>query len=271
MREVYTYSIAEVRPYIDWRYFFHAWQMSGKPHAEQHVLREDAQRLLDQFEDHYNTHAIVAVMEAYGDGDDIVIGNQRLPMLRQQHPDTGDAHCWSISDFVRPLSSDKKDRIGVFAATVHPMMEKEHGDDPYLRMLSQTVADRLAEATTERLHEQVRKQLWGYGRDENLTIAQMLDGCYQGIRPAVGYPSMPDTSVNFIIDKLIDMASIGIRLTEHGAMRPHASVSGLMISHPRSRYFNIGKIGEDQLADYACRRGIPVDLARKFLSSSMIR
>ena len=100
MREVYTYSIAEVSPYIDWRYFFHAWQMSGKPLGEKHALREDAQRLLDQYDGRYTTHAIVALLEANGDGDDIVIGNQRIPMLRQQHPDAGEAHCWSVSDFL---------------------------------------------------------------------------------------------------------------------------------------------------------------------------
>ena len=112
--------------------------------------------------------------------------------------------------------------------------------------------------------------LWGYGREEQLTIAQMLRGEYVGIRPAVGYPSMPDTSVNFILSDLLNMSEIGIRLTESGAMRPHASVSGLIIAHPQAHYFSLGKVGEDQLADYARRRGLPVALARRFLASVLI-
>ena len=140
-----------------------------------------------------------------------------------------------------------------------------------MRMLAQTLADRLAEATAERLHEQVRKEFWGYAPEEQLSIPEMLSERFQGIRPAVGYPSLPDTSLNFIIDRLLDMQGIGIRLTEHGAMRPHASVSGLMISHPQARYFNLGKIGDDQLADYADRRGIPVEMMRKFLASNLWR
>ena len=150
-------------------------------------------------------------------------------------------------------------------------MEKRYADDPYMRMLAQTLADRLAEATAERLHEQVRKEFWGYAPEEQLSIPEMLAERFQGIRPAVGYPSLPDTSLNFIIDRLLDMQGIGIRLTEHGAMRPHASVSGLMISHPQARYFNLGKIGDDQLADYADRRGIPVEMMRKFLASNLWR
>ena len=138
-------------------------------------------------------------------------------------------------------------------------------------MLSQTLADRLAEATAEKLHEEVRRTYWGYAPDEHLSIEALHREAFQGIRPAVGYPSLPDTSINFLIDRLIGMTDIGIRLTEHGAMRPHASVSGLMLSHPAARYFDLGPIGIDQLSDYARRRGIPLPLMRKFISSNIER
>ena len=137
-------------------------------------------------------------------------------------------------------------------------------------MLAQTLADRLAEATVERLHQQVRTQWWGYAPDEHLTVEQMLREDFQGIRPAVGYPSMPDTSMNFLLDRLLDMKTIGIRLTASGMMMPHASVSGLMFAHPAAHYFNLGKIDETQLRDYAHRRGIPVELMRRFLGGCLM-
>ena len=115
----------------------------------------------------------------------------------------------------------------------------------------------------------VRKAVWGYAPDESLSIPDLLAEKYQGIRPAVGYPSLPDQSVNFILDELLDMKQIGITLTENGAMYPHASVCGLMFSHPRSHYFAVGKIGEDQLEDYARRRGKPIDEMRKFLAANL--
>jgi cobalamin-dependent methionine synthase I len=132
-------------------------------------------------------------------------------------------------------------------------------------MLAQTLADRLAEATTERLHQEVRTMLWGYAPDEQLSIPDLLLERFQGIRPAVGYPSLPDQSINFVIEDLLDFKEIGITLTEHGMMRPHASVSGLMLGHPAAQYFSIGRIGEDQLADYAARRGKTVEEMKKYL------
>ena len=129
-------------------------------------------------------------------------------------------------------------------------MEGLYEQDPYKHLLVQTLSDRLAEAATEKMHEYVRKEAWGYAKEENLGIADLLVEKYQGIRPAVGYPSLPDQSVNFLLDELLDMKQIGISLTENGAMYPHASVCGLMFSHPASEYFSVGKIGEDQLEDY---------------------
>jgi cobalamin-dependent methionine synthase I len=135
--------------------------------------------------------------------------------------------------------------------------------------MMQLLADRLAEAAAERLHKEVRRTYWGYAPAEQLTIDDLHRETFQGIRPAVGYPSLPDTSLNFLINDILDMQQIGVSLTESGAMRPHASVSGLMISHPQARYFSIGRIGNDQLCDYAARRGMSVENIRKFLSANL--
>ena len=214
--------------------------------------------------------AVTVEYLTYADGDDICLGSTRLPMLRQQRPNAK-GQCLSLADFVRPRDKGPADRVGVFAATVDAAMEKEYAHDEYRHLLAQTLADRLAEATVEKMHLEVRRRWWGYAPDEQLTIDQLLREKFQGIRPAVGYPSLPDTSVNFLIDDLVGMKEIGIHLTEHGAMRPHASVSGLMIAHPKAHYFELGPIGDDQLADYARRRGIPLALMRRFLESSMLK
>jgi cobalamin-dependent methionine synthase I len=183
-------------------------------------------------------------------------------MLRQQQ--VGSEYL-SLADFV----SDKPTKIGIFATSVDRGMETDFDDEPYQKMMAQLLADRLAEAAAERMHEEVRKNYWGYATDENLSIKEMQMERFVGIRPAVGYPSLPDVSLNFLINDVIDMKQIGISLTESGAMRPHASVSGLMLSHPKSHYFSIGKIGDDQVADYARRRQLPVEIVRKFLSANI--
>ena len=197
--------------------------------------------------------------------------NLRFPMLRQQHPSAPGEPNLCLADFIRPLSQGIRDQIGVFCTSVDGTIIDVYRHDDYLNMMAQTLSDRLAEATAEKLHEEVRKEYWGYAPDENLTIEQQHREEYQGIRPAIGYPSLPDTSANFLINQLLDMKQIGIRLTETGMMTPHASVSGLMFSHPKARYFELGKIGDDQLRDYARRRGVPVELMRRFLQSSLIK
>ena len=270
MRKVCAYRPSEVAPYINWLYFFHAWAMNGKPQEAREALRQEALHLLDDWEGRYHTHAVCRLFDAYADGDDICLGSTRLPMLRQQRPNAK-GQCLSLADFVRPRDKGPADRVGVFAATVDAAMEKEYAHDEYRHLLAQTLADRLAEATVEKMHLEVRRRWWGYAPDEQLTIDQLLREEFQGIRPAVGYPSLPDTSVNFLIDDLVGMKEIGIHLTEHGAMRPHASVSGLMIAHPKAHYFELGPIGDDQLADYARRRGIPLALMRRFLESSLLK
>jgi len=297
-RRLLSYNIKEVEPYINWLYFYYANGVGaasgavrggkisdfavrggkseicskissdanidensaanidensapiefGNIEDERRKLREDAERMLEEFDRQYHTHAVVCMAEANGDGDDIVINTPqpvRLPMLRQQKPDPDSGYCLCLADFLLPLESGKTDRIALFAATVDAKTEY---DDPYRRMLAQTLADRLAEATVEKIHEEVREK-------DN----------FQGIRPAVGYPSMPDMSVNFILNDIIGMDDIGISLTESGMMRPHASVSGLMLHRPETRYFNIGNVGADQLADYARRRNVDVADIKRFI------
>ncbi len=259
-----TYRISELLPYINWAYYFFAWQV--KDEVEMLRMRTEALATLKDFNDRYKVHAIFQLLEAYGENDDIVLSSGvRIPLLRQQQ---GNPPYCCLSDYVRPLSSGIVDKIGIFATSVDIGMETDFDNDIYQKMLTQLLADRLAEAAVERLHEEVRKELWGYAKDENLSVAEMLVGHFQGIRPAVGYPSLPDTSMNFLLDEILDMKQIGIRLTESGAMKPHASVSGLMFSNPNAHYFSIGKIGEDQLEDYAKRRGIPSEVLRRWLEIS---
>ena len=184
------YSIADVVPYINWLYFFHAWGLSGKPDSEKNALREEAMQMLASMESRYATHAVFGLFDANADGDDIIIDGLRFPMLRQQTPTENGNPTLCLADFIRPLSHGVTDTIGAFAATVDKSMETDYKNDDYKRMLAQTLADRLAEATVERLHQQVRTQWWGYAPDEHLTVEQMLREDFQGIRPAVGYPSI---------------------------------------------------------------------------------
>lgn len=291
------YAIHEVSEYINWIYFFHAWGfqpkfagiadlhgcdacramwLAGFPEAdrlkasEAMQLWKEANRMLNALDAHYRTHGVVRLMEANSDGDDLLLEGVRFPLLRQQAAKAHDDEPFlCLSDFVRPVSSGIPDRVGAFATTTEPDMEHRYDDDPYKRMLVQTLADRLAEATAEKLHEEVRKQIWGYAPDEQLSIKDLHNERYQGIRPAVGYPSLPDQSVNFLLNDLLDMGQIGITLTENGMMKPHASVCGLMFAHPAARYFAVGRIAEDQLQDYAARRGMSLEKARKFLAANL--
>jgi cobalamin-dependent methionine synthase I len=291
-----NYKIHEVSPYINWIYFFHAWgfqprfaaiadihgcdscramwlaafpQEERTKAAEAMQLFKEANRVLNRLDEEITVQCIYRLCNANAEGDNLLIEDTVFPLLRQQtpHPDGSPFLC--LSDFIRPLSSGVADTIGLFASSVSAESENYYKDDPYKHLLVQTLTDRLAEAATEKMHEHVRKVVWGYAPDESLSIPDLLAEKYQGIRPAVGYPSLPDQSVNFILDELLDMKQIGITLTENGAMYPHASVCGLMFSHPRSHYFAVGKIGEDQLEDYARRRGKPIDEMRKFLAANL--
>ena len=271
----FHYTIAELQPYINWAYFYHAWQLHQPD--EQKRLRLEAESFLREHVEHYRAHAVLLLADAHSDGDDIVLDSgERIPCLRQQQ-EGSDYLC--LADFLSPLTSHHPSltshlspltsKIGLFATSADQGLETDFAEDPYLKMMAQLLADRLAEAAAERLHEQVRKSIWGYARHEQLSIEEMHQERFQGIRPAVGYPSLPDASINFILDELLHMQDIGITLTGSGAMRPHASVSGLMMGHPQAHYFSIGKIGDDQVRDYAGRRGLPVETVRKFLASNL--
>ena len=263
------YDINTVAPYINWDYFFFAWAVHNKPEEEKHRLRAEAEQTLDLLQGRYHTHALVQLYDAHSEGDDVVLDECRVPFLRQQQAGT---EYLCLADFISPSNaqlSPLTSKIGVFATTVDMGMETDFDSDGYEKMMVQLLADRLAEATAERMHEEVRKNYWGYAPDEKLTMQELHAEKFQGIRPAVGYPSLPDTSVNFVIDQLLGLKQIGIRLTESGAMKPHASVSGFLMAHPQARYFILGKIGEDQLADYARRRSLPLQMMRKFLSSNL--
>lgn len=271
-----TYDISDVAPYINWAYFYFAWQVREK--AEQERLRNEAEQYLKDFEGKYRAHAVFQLYDAHSEDDDIVVqlsdgSSVRIPCLRQQQ--MGSEYL-CLADFITPLNQkpplrgeDGRGLLGLFVTSVDSGLEQDFDADPYAKMMAQLLADRLAEATAERLHEQVRKKIWGYAANEQLSIREMQLEHFQGIRPAVGYPSLPDASVNFILDQLLDFSLVGVSLTESGAMRPHASVSGMMMAHPEARYFSVGKIGDDQLHDYARRRNLPLKTMRKFLSANL--
>ena len=268
VRHKIIYGIDELVPYINWAYFYFAWQLRDS--VGQARIRSEAENVLVMIAGRgYRVHAVFVVADANSDGDDILIGGIRLPMLRQQKVAEDGAPNLCLADYVRPLSSGMSDRAGVFATTVDIGLETDFAGDDYMKMMVQLLADRLAEAAAERMHEQVRKVFWGYVPDEHLTVDDLHHERFTGIRPAIGYPSLPDASLNFIIADILCFVELGIRITESGAMKPHASVSGLMIAHPKARYFSVGQIGEDQLADYAYRRGMSVEMMRRFLTSNL--
>ena len=294
-----SYEIHDLAEYVNWIYFFHAWGFQPRfsqiadiscgcdscralwlasfkgedtmKASEAMQLHKEALRMLNSLDGRYKVHAVYRLMDANSDGDNIVFnGEVRLPLLRQQTRRSPDAPFICLSDYVRPLSSGIKDTVGAFATTAGSEIEKEFEGDDYQLLLAKTLCERLAEAAAEKMHETVRKTVWGYAPDERLTMTQLHNEDYQGIRPAVGYPSLPDMSVSYILDELIDMKRIGISLTETGMMQPHASVCGLMFAHPAASYFSVGKIDEFQLADYASRRGFTVKKMRPYLNSNLI-
>lgn len=294
-------DLKEIVEFIDWRFYFLAWRLSGRyegiekvhncqschaewllgfeekdrPKAEEalKLFRDTQEMLRDVVENKLlNINAVYSIFPAYSENDNIIIeaqtGKITLPTLRQQKP-SADGFCYSLSDFL----AEENDYIGAFANTVlgteKMAKEFEKDDDVYKSILIKTLSDRLAEATAEWLHWKVRKEFWGYAPDEDLSVEDMLKTQYKGIRPAVGYPSLPDQSIIFEMDRILEFNKIGISLTEHGAMFPNASVSGLYFAHPMSRYFMIGKIDDVQLNDYARRKGKTVDEIRKWMSANL--
>lgn len=266
------YRISDLVPYINWAYFYHAWGVPSD--SGESELRHDADRMLVRLKPYVRIRCVVQLFDCNSVGDDLrlswrcdcpLLHTTVLPMLRQQSPGT-DGYCHCISDYIRPEGSGVSDRIGLFATSVDSTkVSIENESDPYNAMLLQTLCDRLAEAAAECLHEDVRRRIWGYAPNEQLTVSDLHAERFQGIRPAVGYPCLPDLSLNFVLNQLLDFTQIGVTLTENGMMIPHASVSGMMISHPEARYFAVGKIGEDQLDEYARRRRMPKETLRRFL------
>jgi 5-methyltetrahydrofolate--homocysteine methyltransferase len=290
-------------PYIDWKFFFPAWNLSAKFHTITRIARHDtaayekwkasyrddeqekaqeaaklfydAQAMLQRFADEQVDYvkAVFGLYEAYSENDTIFIDRTPFPFLRQQKKSDKNEY-FSLSDFVASRESEKKDYIGAFAVTAGDgadaqMKQYEEEGDDYSALLMKSLLDRLAETATEWLHEKVRREYWGYAADEQLSIAELFAVKYQGIRPAVGYPSIPDQTVNFLLHKLLATEEIGISLTENGVMYPNASVSGLFFAHPDSKYFSIGEITEEQLDDYARRKNVKPEEIRKFLLANL--
>lgn len=293
---IISYKIHELIEYINWIYFFHAWGF--QPHhaavadihgcdvcragwlanfpqkerakaAEAMQLFKEANRMLNELEEDFEVKATFRLADANSDGDNILIEHTLIPFLRQQTKHKPEEPYLCLSDFIRPLSSGIKDTIGVFATSFTVETEDFYRNDSYKHLLVQTLSSRLAEAAAEKLHEYVRKEAWGYAKEEELSIKDMFIEKFQGIRPAVGYPSIPDQSINFLLNDLLDLKQIGITLTENGAMRPHASVSGFMIAHPEAHHFAVGKISKEQLEDYALRRGFKIPRMQQFLAANI--
>lgn len=291
-----TYEIHDLTDYVNWIYFFFAWgfqprfatiadihgcdacragwlasfpeEERGKA-AEAMQLHKEAMRMLNYLDGKYKVCGIYRLMNANSDGDNLILEGTRFPLLRQQTRVRPKDPFLCLSDFVRPLSSGITDTVGGFATTVDAAMEELFTDDDYKHMLVKILSERLAEAAAEKMHQTLRTKIWGYAPDEKLSMKELLREEYQGIRPAVGYPSLPDISVSHLLNELIEMDRIGIRLTENGMMQPLASVCGLMFAHPASRYFSVGKISEEQVNDYALRRGKTPEEVKKYLISNL--
>jgi len=285
------YPLTELIDYIDWTPFFVTWELAGKypKILEDEVvgdtarsLFKDAQVMLADLTTNkrLTANAVYGFWPATSEGDDILVYEDesrssvltRLHHLRQQTDKPNGQPNLCLSDYIAPTSTGLADYIGGFVVTagigVEAMVaEFEDAKDDYNAILVKAIADRLAEAFAERLHERVRQEFWGYASTEVLSNEELIRERYQGIRPAPGYPACPDHREKSKLFKLLDAErSCGVHLTEHYAMSPAAAVSGFYLSHPASRYFGIGKIGEDQLAAYAKRRGDVIEDARRWLA-----
>ncbi len=292
-RALTNYPVAELIAYIDWTPFFATWEMKGTyPHIlsdpkigeAARSLYEDAQAMLKQMvaENWLTANGVIGFWPANAAGDDVIIyGDEarrqeraRLFTLRQQIARSGDsrrAHV-ALADFIAPAETGLADYIGGFAVTAgigeEAVAERfARANDDYSKILSQALADRLAEAFAERLHQRVRREFWAYAPDEALAPEDLIREAYDGIRPAPGYPAQPDHTEKGTLFSLLDAeAATGIRLTESFAMWPGSSVSGLYFAHPESHYFGVGRIERDQVADYAERKGWTLTEAERWLA-----
>ncbi len=286
-----NYSIAELREYIDWTPFFSTWELAGrypkilddeKIGAEARSLFKDANHMLDQIiqENWLLAKGVFGFWPAYQNGDDIALCNEdgemfaTLHTLRQQGKKAEGIANLALADFIAPKNGKLSDFIGAFAVTAGIGIEKklkefEKEHDDYNSIMLKALSDRLAEAFAERLHERVRKEFWAYSKDEVMDAEALIAEKYQGIRPAAGYPACPDHTEKESIFSLLEAESIGISLTESFAMLPTASVSGLYFSHPKSKYFGLGKIEKDQVEDYAKRKKKSVAEVERWLGPNL--
>ena len=283
------FPLEELRPFIDWSFFFHSWKIPGRypkifedpqKGAEARKLFEDAHRMLERMQAQRMVRAagVYGLFPATAVGDSVeldVDGNTRcFHFLRNQESKPPGTPNLCLSDFVLPRDAGGPDFLGLFAVTaglgLDPWAEEfvRQGDD-YSAIQLKILADRLAEAFAEKLHQKIRREMWGYAPDENLTVEEILAGRYQGIRPAPGYPACPEHSDKQLLFEILGAETVGIHLTETFAMNPPASVCGFYFSHPESRYFNLGRIGADQLEDYAFRRGLSVAEAERRLAQNL--
>ena len=282
------WDLADLRKYIDWTPFFRAWELHGNYPAiltDETVgesatsLFADANAMLDKIinEKWLRAKGVAGLWPCWRDGDDVVVyceqteAHVRLPFLRQQIAKREGKANMCLADFI----SRDGDWIGGFAVTTghgieaHLAQFKANIDD-YSDIMLKALADRLAEAFAERMHEHIRKDLWGYAPDEQFTPEALNREEYRGIRPAPGYPACPDHSMKPTLFDLLDAThKTGITLTESFAMLPTAAVSGLYFGHPQSEYFGVARIGDDQVADYAARRGLALDRARQYLRPNL--
>jgi 5-methyltetrahydrofolate--homocysteine methyltransferase len=271
------YSLAELRDYIDWKPFFISWELHGnfpailtdeKVGVEATKLYNDANKLLDYIinEKWLTAQGAIGFWPAGSDGKDTIVVNNNggaiyLESLRQQIKKAPGQPNLSLTDFIAPQTTGMQDHIGAFSVTIkgiEPHLErfiKDHDD--YNKIMLQSLTDRLAEAFAECLHERVRKEFWGYVKDEQLSNEELIKEKYQGIRPAPGYPACPDHTEKYKLFELLGGEEVtGIHLTESLAMYPAASVCGWYFSHPQSQYFGVGKIQPDQFEDYFQRKGM---------------
>ncbi|HFD79507.1 MAG TPA: methionine synthase [Gammaproteobacteria bacterium] len=286
------YPLEEIARFIDWTPFFKAWELAGSypKILEDEVVGEHARRLLEDGqamlrriidEKWLKARAVIGLFPANQVGDDdieIYTDDKRdqvlttLHHLRQQNRKPAGRPNQCLADFIAPKDSGVADYLGAFAVTAGigieehvERFEKEHDD--YHAILLKALADRLAEAFAERMHERVRREYWGYARDEQLDNEALIHERYQGIRPAPGYPACPDHTEKALLWKLIDpVTNAGISLTDHFAMLPTAAVCGWYFSHPQSRYFGVGKINRDQVEDYARRKGMSLEETERWLA-----
>jgi 5-methyltetrahydrofolate--homocysteine methyltransferase len=288
------YSIAELINYIDWMPFFSVWELKGRYPAilkhkkygkQAQQLFDDAQILLKRISDEelLQAKAVFGVFPANSIGDDIEVYSDesknnvlnKLHYLRQQASKAKGKPNYCLSDFIAPKTSSKIDWIGAFAVTagigIKQLVEQyEKQNDDYSAIMLKALADRLAEAFAERLHERVRKEFWSYATDEKLSDDEIIKEKYEGIRPAPGYPACPDHSEKQTLWKMLDVEKhTGISLTENFAMYPTASVSGWYFANPQSKYFNVGKITNEQVKDYANRKELDIDATERYLAPNL--